>query len=324
MIAELDRRYGGHVRAFDFGGRPEAGPNYSRIRSMYDYHVERGFVGVDGSCRWGGRGAPYGWESDGEIESVAAPLVRFCDWHTDTVFRDSMERPGWDKLRPFGNQLESDYVAAAAPATFNCSLPAGQYEVILLFADRSGSPRPPRTLHPQDQRRCRRAGRDGRGGRGAGGQGVPRPRAGPARRHLRARGRRRLVRQRPRRAAPGAVDRPRAAVDRGGRAAAARLLQRRLPRAAAQRPAAGAARRRRGAGVRHAPRCRSRRLRGRGPGGPARCRQPASPTGSRLPRRRAAPRGCPRSGCSPSTGPTRSPRRSPTSRSAARGRASRS
>jgi hypothetical protein len=140
VIAEIGRRFGGHTRAFDFGGRPEIGPNYSRIRSMHDYHVEKGFIGVDGSMGWGW-GRPYGWESDGGIESVAAPLVRFCDWHTDTVFRDSMERPGWEKLAPYADQLTTDYVAGRSVATFHCTLPAGAYEVIVLLADRSASPR---------------------------------------------------------------------------------------------------------------------------------------------------------------------------------------
>ncbi len=137
-LVELHRRYGGAAKAFDFGGRPDTGDRYSRVGSMYAYYVEQGFVGVDGDCRFDPRKAesPYGWISKGAIESVAAPLARFSDWHLDTVSRDSMRPTGWESLEPYRNNLYSDYVWSRETATFATSIPAGQYEVIVILGDR--------------------------------------------------------------------------------------------------------------------------------------------------------------------------------------------
>lgn len=133
---ELHRRYAGAARAFDFGGVPALGSNYSRIPELYRFHVEQGFTGVDGDARKQ-RGKPHGWQTDAPLRSVAAPAARFCDWHLDTHFRDTMEESGFENLTPFTDELYRDYVGGAEPATFIADVPAGHYEVVLVFCDRS-------------------------------------------------------------------------------------------------------------------------------------------------------------------------------------------
>jgi hypothetical protein len=48
-----------------------------------------------------------------------------------------MEETGWEDLTPFTDELYRDYVGGIEPATFLTDVPAGHYEVILVFCDRS-------------------------------------------------------------------------------------------------------------------------------------------------------------------------------------------
>jgi len=142
---ELHRRHGGGtiggaVAAFDFGGRPPAGYTYSRFPVHHDM-VERGFIGVDGDVRWRYAATALGWEvASGSMQTVAAPLARFCDRHLDSVFRDTMADPGYDRLVPFVDTLHRDHVSGDGTATFHAVVPAGGHEVTLVFCDRSTDP----------------------------------------------------------------------------------------------------------------------------------------------------------------------------------------
>ena len=135
-LIELHKAYGGAEKAFDFGGSPDPGHKYLRVKALSRFYIEQKFTGVDCDCRWD-RQSEYGWMGDGEINSVCAPAVRLCDWHLDTVFRDTMIPTGWEQLKPHVNSLYSDYVWGTVPATFVTSLPAGVYEVIIILGDRS-------------------------------------------------------------------------------------------------------------------------------------------------------------------------------------------
>lgn len=143
---ELHRRHGagmigGAVAAFDFGGRPPAAYTYTRFPVHHDM-VERGFLGVDGEVRWRHAGATaFGWEvASGTVRTTAAPLARFCDRHLDSVFRDTMADPGYDRLVPFVDTLHRDHVSGDGTATFHAVVPAGGHEVTLVFCDRSPEP----------------------------------------------------------------------------------------------------------------------------------------------------------------------------------------
>jgi hypothetical protein len=143
---ELHRRHGsgalgGAVAAFDFGRQPPAGYTYTRIPAHHDM-VERGFIGVDGDTRWRYRGlTDFGWEAlSGTIRTIAAPLARFCDRHLDTVFRDTMADPGYDRLVPFIDTLHRDYVGGNGAASFHAVVPAGTHEVTVVLCDRSEDP----------------------------------------------------------------------------------------------------------------------------------------------------------------------------------------
>ena len=138
----IDRRYAGAIRAFDFGGVPDGVWSPSRIREMDRCYIERGFVGVDAHHRFGPaeNGWTYGWSRDLPNRSATAPGARFCDWHTDSLFRDTMKPSRFERLTPFTDELYRDYVGGDGPATFRISLSAGRYELILAFCDRSVSP----------------------------------------------------------------------------------------------------------------------------------------------------------------------------------------
>jgi hypothetical protein len=140
---ELHQRHGGGtiggaVAAFDFGRTPPAGYAYSRIAVHHDM-VERGFIGVDGDVRWRYPGATdVGWEvASGTVRTVTASLARFCDRHLDTIFRDTMADPGYDRLVPFVDTLHRDHVSGDGTATFHAVVPAEEHEVTLVFCDRS-------------------------------------------------------------------------------------------------------------------------------------------------------------------------------------------
>jgi hypothetical protein len=134
-LCELHLKYGGAIRAFDFGGTHEVGYSYCRVPELWDFYVERGFVGVDDTCRFHPVKSEYGWVTRGQIRSIKAPLVRLSDKNLDTLSRDSMDKTGWERLKPYKNMLYSDYVYGSDPAEFMCSVPAGIYEVIVILAD---------------------------------------------------------------------------------------------------------------------------------------------------------------------------------------------
>lgn len=132
---------GGAVAAFDFGEAAPAGYSYTRFAVHHDM-VERGFVGVGADVEWKHpTQTRWGWEDPEVVEAIASPLARFCDRHLDSVFRDTMNDPGYSNLVPFTNTLFRDFVFGSQRATFNCVVEAGEYEVIALFSNRSVDPR---------------------------------------------------------------------------------------------------------------------------------------------------------------------------------------